>query len=170
MKTTTIRAVLFLLCAGSAAAIFAQTRLRIPEKLDGDTRIAVPAERTKHSDEDIKLLPKPPGKKKRSGNKSGARRRKPASEYKFERIDNMPAYKFDRKTNPIIKGGRRVKRAASKAVKKKGPALKPSQVRNNPQSTAGETGDIPESGSGTGDSGGKLQFLFEDDPQDRPEE
>jgi len=46
--------------------------------------------------------------------KSGA---KPVSEYKFDRIDHMPAYTFDKQTNPIIKSARPKKKKPSKNKK-----------------------------------------------------
>jgi len=171
MKPTASCVVICLLLAACASGASAQTRLRIPDKVDGETSIAVPAERVKHSDENIKLLPKPPRKTKRARNKAGTKRREPVSEYKFERTDRTPAYKFDRKTNPIIKGGRRAKKAARKTGKKKKSApVKPARAEKAPRFSAGETGTKAESGAGAEDGDGKLQFLFEDDPQAPPEE
>ncbi|HBB67513.1 MAG: hypothetical protein A2X28_00860 [Elusimicrobia bacterium GWA2_56_46] len=64
-----------------------------------------------------------PAKKKivKKKKKPGA---KPVSEYKFDRIDHVPAYTFDKQTNPIIKGAKPKKKKPSK--NKKNPPKKTS--------------------------------------------
>src|SRR3989339_253773 len=54
---------------------------------------------------------KPPTKKKTK--KSAV---KPVSEYRFNQIDSIPTYKFDKQTNPIIKAAGRKGKTSKKAA------------------------------------------------------
>ncbi len=54
---------------------------------------------------------KAPAKKKAKKKKPA----KPVSEYKFSAVEKVPTYKFDKKANPIVKGGK--KKAAKKGTK-----------------------------------------------------
>jgi hypothetical protein len=89
----------------------------------------------------IKPLPKDPPKKpvKKKGKK---RPPEPVSEYKFDKIEHIPTYKFDKKTNPIIKEPKTKKKAAKKAApgKKAAPAAQPSSKTFTPpaDSNAGQ--------------------------------
>ncbi len=58
-----------------------------------------------------KAVRKPAKKKKKPAPK-------PVSEYKFNQIDTVPTYKFDKQTNPIIKAKPKKKTVKKAAVKK----------------------------------------------------
>jgi hypothetical protein len=150
-KNRTISAALFISLA--AAPLAAQ----LPHDL-------AEADRKNSPERQIRLLPKatPPVVNKKNKGKKPAP--KPASEYKFERIDTKPAYTFDKKTNPIIKEPRPKK----KAVKK--PA--PEKAASSAAGTAAKTKGAPPAG-GAGQDDGKLQFsngASQPPPQDQPEE
>ncbi len=145
MKTSRTISIAFLTIFAAAATVTAQ----VPDD---------PAEADLKNTPMTKILPlpkadKPAAKKKKKAKKPAP---KPVSEYKFERIDHMPAYTFDKQTNPIIKGVKPKK----KAVKSKKAAAKPAPKLKAP---------LPADGQ----EDGKLQFPEGDDqqpPQDQQEE
>lgn len=59
-----------------------------------------------------------PVKKAKKAKKKKKPAPKPVSEYKFTQIDTVPAYKFDKQTNPIIKAKPKKKTVKKAAVKK----------------------------------------------------
>ena len=122
------------------------------------------ADRKNSPERQIRLLPKaapPVVNKKKKGKKPAP---KPVSEYKFARIEHVPAYKFDKKTNPIVKGAKPKKKPAKKpgAPRKNAAAAKPAP-KLNPGTPA----------AGAGKDDGKLQFPegnSQQPQQDQPEE
>ncbi len=115
------------------------------------------------SEPQIKLLPKTEPRQAKRKTKRKKAAPKPVSEYKFGRIDHKPAYKFDKKTNPIVKKPKPKKSAAKKArpVKNKAPAKKAAAAPRTKPADGAEQDD------------GKLKFYGENTqppPQDQPEE
>jgi len=100
---------LFLLAVflGAALAVHAQ---------DSEAS-AEPAKETAPSEKKAPVKKKSPAKKKPK--KSTV---KPVSEYRFNQIDSVPAYKFDKQTNPIIKTSGRKGKTSKKTVPNKKPA------------------------------------------------
>ncbi len=68
-------------------------------------------------------------KKKPVKKKTGASARKPASEYKFDKVDSVPTYKFDKNANPIIKKSKPNQKSAGKAAASKAEAAPQTQQK-----------------------------------------
>jgi hypothetical protein len=101
------------------------------------------------SGEKISLLPKPaPPAVKKSAKKKPVKKAKKQeqntdSEYKFAAVDRIPAYTFDKHTNPIIKEDKPKKKPAKKkSAAKKPAAKKPAPGIQEPPEGA-ETGQQP---------------------------
>ncbi|MFA6434569.1 MAG: hypothetical protein WCW52_07735 [Elusimicrobiales bacterium] len=72
---------------------------------------------------------------KKTAKKAKKKKLKTASEYKFEKVDSIPAYKFDKKANPIIKKDSPAKKTGkagknAPAAPKAGAAAQPQQKLN----------------------------------------
>jgi hypothetical protein len=116
MKTIKFTFVAVLLAIFAAAAL----SIRAQDKPVSDKEIS--------GEEKIKLMPKaapPPAKKAAVKKKIKKPAPKPVSEYKFDKIEQIPAYTFDKQTNPIIKGAKPVQKPAAKpgTVKKPLPVV-----------------------------------------------
>ncbi len=87
----------------------------------------------------VKKAGKPAKKKKKPAPK-------PVSEYRFNQTDSIPAYKFDKQTNPIIKARPKKKPAKKAAVKKAGaPKAAPKPKKQPPSDDNGQVrqGELP---------------------------
>jgi len=124
--------------SGVALAIFAATALLVSAQ-DSATPAETPAESAPaETPAPVKKAKKPAKKKKKPAPK-------PVSEYKFTQIDPVPAYKFDKQTNPIIKTKAK-KKTAKKAAVKKAAAATPKLKKTAPIDDLGEVkqGDLPQ--------------------------
>gem|GEM_PF-5077198 len=95
--------------------------------------------------EKVTLLPKPAAPADKSGKKPAKKKKKRASpessEYKFSAFEPIPAYTFDKYTNPIIKE----KKPKKKPAKKK-PAPKKAAVKERPAAPPDQTPPADEGG------------------------
>lgn len=92
---------------------------------------------------------KPPVKKaaKKPAKKKKKPAPEPASEYKFNQIDSVATYKFDKQNNPIIKAVPKKKTAKKAAVKKAGaPQSAPKLKKQPPMDDSGQVkqGELPQ--------------------------
>ena len=107
----------FKIILGASLAIFAGGALLVSTQDPGTPPEASTESAPTETKAPVKKAKKPVKKKKKPAPK-------PVSEYKFSQIDTIPAYKFDKQTNPIIKAPPK-KKAAKKAVVKKAASSQP---------------------------------------------
>jgi hypothetical protein len=81
-----------------------------------------------------------------------AKKAAPASEYKFQSVDTTPAYKFDKKANPIMKQEKKKKKtkAAAAGVTEIKPTPKLKRIKSIGEEDAPETPGLPAAMLGAG--------------------
>ena len=137
-------------CAALCLPLFAQEEEgadnseAMQGEMQGDTTAEQPAGEAPEKTEPKKARPKKAAAAKPAAKKKAAKKKAPVSEYKFTNDNPTPTYKFDKRSDPIVKETKKKKKKATKkdASGSSGSVPKLKKVKSFNEADAPDAGGI----------------------------